>query len=291
MSLLVSIINGKAPSGGSGGVSDADLTNLGANFFQSGYVAATDLQVQPQGTPNNTVKVKAGKYYAKNAAGTILYMVTVTADFTPITISNNPSGNPLVGSVVLKIDTVTTPDATASNIASFLYVAGTAAASPSAPSDSDLQSAVGGSNVFARLADIDVVAGFTSAMAIDGSKIHDKRTIAGLIGSKLQSSATNPITAPIVSAPPVLATGTQETGQAVATGYGGASGMTVRYWVPFKTVMQNTPSNVTLSSPSYNNCNSLSLSDVSKYGFRVILVTTAANAQWDCAFTYATVGN
>lgn len=175
MAVLVSIINGKAPSGGSGGVSDADLANLAVNFLNQGAVGSTDLQVQPQSTPNNTLKVKAGKYYVLNPAGTMMYLVTVTADFTPVTVPNNPSGtNPQIDAVVLKIDTVTTPDNTASNVASFVVVQGTPAVSPSAPLDSAIQTAVGGSNAFARLGEINVVAGFTSAMSI--TSVTDKRT-------------------------------------------------------------------------------------------------------------------
>lgn len=179
MAIYIGIINGKAPSAGVGGVSDADFSNLAVNFLTPGAVGDSDLQVLPQTTANNTVKVKTGKLYAKTPSGGMVYHVNNNADYSPITITNNPSGNPLIGSVYLKIDTVVTPDNLASNVATFGYLAGTPAASPVAPTDAELQTAVGSGNVVVRLADISVVAGFTSAMAIDASMITDKRVVAG----------------------------------------------------------------------------------------------------------------
>ena len=41
MAHTVKVINGKAPSGGVGGVSDADLSNVAVNFLTSGVATPT----------------------------------------------------------------------------------------------------------------------------------------------------------------------------------------------------------------------------------------------------------
>lgn len=296
MSIFVGIINGKAPSGGSGGVSDADLMNLAVNFLSPGVVGATDVQVVQQATANNTVKVKAGKLYAKNAAGSMVYPVTIDADVTPVTITNNPSGNPLIGAVYLKIDTATTPNNLANNVGSIGYLAGTAAASPVAPTDAELQTAVGSGNVAVRLGEVNVVAGFTSAMAIDSSKITDKRTTAGWLGTKvLANSAANALITPYVTAPPKLAAGSQETGACGLRAYSYDTAQ--RTWdtqVNFKTVMTNVPSSITLTAGARLNLlgGQPVAGGITIYGFRFSMLSAGAIGDtYAIDFTYTTVGN
>jgi hypothetical protein len=72
MSHTLAIMNGKAPSGGVGGVSDADLSNIAVNFFNAGIVATNDYKIEEQGTPNMTVKVNTGKAYILNGAGSMM---------------------------------------------------------------------------------------------------------------------------------------------------------------------------------------------------------------------------
>lgn len=150
--------------------------NLAVNFLTKGVVGSGDLLVQQQGTPNMTVLVATGKVYVLNGAGSMMYLGNLTATQN-VTIAANASGNPRIDAVVVKIDTVTTPDNTASNIATLVAVQGTPAASPTAPSDGTIQTAVGAGNAFYRLADVTVANG---AASITTANISDKRSQAVL---------------------------------------------------------------------------------------------------------------
>lgn len=172
MAHKVAIINGKQPSGGVGGVSDADLSNVGVNFLTAGISKANDYQVTQQGTPNMTVLVSTGVAYVKKADGSNMYVTNLDANAT-VNISNNASGNPRIDSLVIKVDLGITPNSAADNVASLIVVPGTPAASPSAPDDTAIQSSVGAGNPFYRLADITVANG---AVSITNANIADKRS-------------------------------------------------------------------------------------------------------------------
>lgn len=180
MSIKVAVINGKAPSGGVGGVSDADLANLAINAFTSGVVGQstdTNLKAIQLPSPNNQVRVGPGKAYVPNPAGTMFYHVTIDAN-VDTNVTANSSGNPRIDAVVIKVDTVTTPDATASNIASIVIVPGTPAGSPVAPTDAAIQTSVGASNAFLRLSNVTASSGFST---ITTSNISDVRTFFKLV--------------------------------------------------------------------------------------------------------------
>lgn len=174
----MAVINGKAPSSGVGGVTDADLMNLAVNFLSPGVVGANDLLVQQQGTPNMTVLIATGKVYVLNGAGSMMYLGTLNATQN-VTIASNSSGNPRIDAIVVKIDTSTTPDNTASNIATLVAVQGTPAASPSAPSDSAIQTAVGAGNAFYRLANVTVANGAVSITTANIASTRSQATLSG----------------------------------------------------------------------------------------------------------------
>lgn len=178
MAFKIAVINGKQPSSGVGGVTDADLMNLAVNFLSPGVVGANDLVVQQQGTPNMTVLIATGKVYVLNGAGSMMYLGTLDATQN-VTIGNNSSGNPRIDAVVVKIDTSVTPNNIASNVATLVVVPGTPAASPSAPSDSAIQTAVGAGNAFYRLANVTVANG---AVSITTANIASTRAQAKLSG-------------------------------------------------------------------------------------------------------------
>lgn len=171
MAHKVAIINGKQPSGGVGGVSDADLSNVGVNFLTAGVAKANDYQVTQNATPNMTVQVAIGVAYVKKSDGSNTYVTNLDATATA-NISNNASGNPRIDSLVIKIDLGVTPNSDANNVSTLVVVQGTPAASPSAPDDSTIQAAVGAGNPFLRLADITVANG---AVSITNANIADKR--------------------------------------------------------------------------------------------------------------------
>lgn len=171
MSFLVSVINGKQPSGGNGGVSDADFAHLDVDFLSPGVVGAGDLAVSAQVTPDMTVKVASGVVYIPNPAGTMLYRATLSPGQN-VTIASNSSGNPRKSAIVAKIDTTATPDENGDLVASLVEVQGAPAASPANPTDSDIQSAIGAANGFLRLANLQVD---NAAASITNAKISDAR--------------------------------------------------------------------------------------------------------------------
>jgi hypothetical protein len=187
MALTVKIINGKAPSGGIGGVSDADLSTAIIDFITPGAKDVNAFKVTPPGASSRTVVIKAGRYYAPNATNTMVYVVDLDADYTlSPTLPTNGSGNPRIDAIALKIDLGTTPNNLANNVASIVSVQGATAVTPTAPIQSDIQTAVGAGNVGVRLGDVTAASGFTTIVLGD---ISDKRTFATIDGSKLAANS------------------------------------------------------------------------------------------------------
>jgi hypothetical protein len=128
----------------------------------AGIVKVTDLLVAQNGTPNMSINVGAGVGYILNPAWTSTSLTETkywrlknSADVN-VAITSNSSGNPRITSIFAKIDTSATPNDDADNVASFVAVNGTAAASPTAPA------APSDGNGYLRLADITVADGATS---------------------------------------------------------------------------------------------------------------------------------
>jgi hypothetical protein len=116
-----------------------------------------------------SVDVAAGRAYV---LGSDAYPVRST-DVENKTVTANSSGNPRIDTVVLYIDKAASPNSDSSNVAKLMVVAGTAAASPSVPSDSTIQTAVGAGNPFIRLANLAVANGTSS---VTSANITDVRT-------------------------------------------------------------------------------------------------------------------
>lgn len=126
--------------------------------------------VQRGAGANMSVDVSSGKAFVRGTTSNV-YPVRSTATENAV-IGNNSSGNPRIDAIVLYIDLAASANSDSSNVAKLLVVAGTPAASPTAPSDSDIQTAVGASNPFLRLADVAVANGETQ---IDTADITDQR--------------------------------------------------------------------------------------------------------------------
>lgn len=198
MSFTVAIVNGKAPSGGTGGVSDADLSNFAVDFLTAGALGVGDFLVSYQASPNKTVQVATGVLYVRNAGSTMVYRVKSDAIATSPVFTNNTSGNPRIDAVALKIDLGTTPNNLANNIVSIVVVAGTPGVSPVAPSDATIQTAVGAGNVFYRLKEYTIPTGYTQ---IDNTTVNtDKRTFSGIGTPALLDSAITQAKAPFALA-------------------------------------------------------------------------------------------
>ena len=125
----------------------------------------TDFQVSEDSPTGLFVDIAEGRAYLKKT-GSNGYPVNSDAVETLI-ITSNGSGNPRIDAVVLYIDLGATANSDASNVATLDVVEGTPAASPVAPTDSEIATAIGSSNPFIRLADVTVGSGVTQIFDAD----------------------------------------------------------------------------------------------------------------------------
>lgn len=157
-----------------------EIMNFFLSFLSSGSGVfnkqGDDFKVVAQDTPNMTVKVlldgAQARAVVRTSDGSMAYPVRMTTDDADLTITSNGSGNQRIDAVVLYIDLGATPDTTISNVAKLAVVAGTPSASPSAPDNTAIQSAIGASNPYIRLANVTVASAETE---IEDSMIDDQR--------------------------------------------------------------------------------------------------------------------
>jgi len=151
------------------------------NFLDGALVSASGIVdkdtngflIEQQASPNMTVKVNLGKAIAITTDKSMAYPIRLSSAVSSVTIDQNASGNPRIDAVVLYIDLAASPNADISNVAKLTKVNGTPAGSPTAPSDSDISTAIGASNPFIRLPNVTVASGATS---IQTANIADTRT-------------------------------------------------------------------------------------------------------------------
>lgn len=141
-------------------------------------VNSTDFYVEAQGTPDMTVKVNMGNALIPTSDKKMAYPVRLYSAVYDQAVASNGSGNPRKDAIILYIDISATPNAAIDNVAKITRVQGTPAASPVAPTDGEIASAIGASNPFIRLADVTVASGATS---ITNSDIVDTRDDAELM--------------------------------------------------------------------------------------------------------------
>jgi hypothetical protein len=160
------------------GMTDNDHMQVSIDFVgRSGVVQTTNMAVAQNGTPNRSVNVAAGTLYidnpayAANSNSETRYWRIVNDATVNVSVNANSSGNPRYSSIFAKLDTSATPDGSAANLASFVSVDGTAAASPTPPS------APADGNAYLRLADVYLANGYTT---ITTSVITDKRVLVYL---------------------------------------------------------------------------------------------------------------
>lgn len=130
----------------------------------------THFKVIAQAVPDLTVKVQIGRAFVKGTS-TNAYPVRSDTDES-VTVPPNSSGNPRIDAVILYIDLAATANAEATNVAKLIVVQGTPAASPVAPTDGEISTAIGSANPFLRLANVTVASGATS---ITNPNISDTR--------------------------------------------------------------------------------------------------------------------
>ncbi len=162
---------------------DSVLQHLTDQINSSGVFdfAGNDFKVQAQGTPDLTIKVIKGRAYIKAVSGNS-YPIRADAD-SNVSIGSNSSGNPRIDALVLFIDLSAAPNSDASNVAKLQVVQGTPAPSPIAPTDAAIQTEIGASNPFIRLANISVASGATSIL---NANITDTRVVVGFKVGKVE---------------------------------------------------------------------------------------------------------
>lgn len=137
-----------------------------------GVVLQSDLQVTQRSTPDTQVDVQVGDIFI--AYQNYAYYGWADAINT-LTITANSSGNPRIDAVVAYVDlaVVSSVSSHNPNAMKFLVVAGIPAGSPSVPSASTIQAAVGAGNPYYILAQVTAANGFST---ITNANITDKRS-------------------------------------------------------------------------------------------------------------------
>ena len=134
-------------------------------------------KVEAESPASKNIKINSGEAWVHGEPTDNLsdIQLGIMASDGTLTVSDNISGNDRIDAVVLHWDTNTVPDATASNLFDITIVEGTPAATPTAPSDSDVETDIGTDKGWIRLANIAVANGFTQ---ITDTEITDKRVQA-----------------------------------------------------------------------------------------------------------------
>jgi len=178
MAIHVTSINGMGSSTISGnnvintGMGAEDHMHFSEDFLSyPGVLKTGDCEVIPTTPATTSVLVRPGIAYVQNTSfsnfsltHTKYWRLKNDANFS-VSINANTSGNPRITSIFARVNPTVTPDANASNVATFVAVDGTPAANPvppNAPSDG---------NSYLRLANITCNPSFTSITASNISNV------------------------------------------------------------------------------------------------------------------------
>jgi len=158
---------------GATGITEAGvLQHLTDMLKASGVLDITTTMCQVAAASGLNVSVAVGRAYLL-ASGGNGYPVIIDATVSQA-VNSNASGNPRITSIVLYKNLAGTANTDDTNTTLVTAVDGTPAGSPSAPSSSTIQSAVGAGNPWTKLADVTVASG-ASTLA---GQVADKRTQA-----------------------------------------------------------------------------------------------------------------
>jgi hypothetical protein len=172
-----------------GGKTDEYGTQLWHQRIWTGEVAE-GCAVVANASPSMGVRVQAGTLRIPTGTSPANYWYEAAIDTASpgeaLTVTTANPSNPRRDLVVAYIDKGVTPSTgvtnNSNNVLKLAVVAGTAAASPSDPNSSAIQTAIGASNPYIILARIRVA---TSASQITNSDIDDLRTMATISTSQL----------------------------------------------------------------------------------------------------------
>lgn len=118
-------------------------------------------KVVEQTVPTLGVTITLGYSFLKISG--VARPIIVDANYD-LAIDSNSAGNPRKDAVVLYVDLAASPNSQASNVAKLVVVKGTPLASPTAPTDGDIETQIGASNPYIRLANVDVANGATEIL-------------------------------------------------------------------------------------------------------------------------------
>jgi len=158
---------------GNGKTSEEGHYRLPTGILDGNVLDLNDLKVTENSPVGMTVLVTAGDYRIPSGTG---YSYTGwNSASAPLAIPTSDPANPRISTIILYVDKgASTSPSPVNNpgIAKLMVVTGSAAASPTAPNDTAVQSAVGSGNPFIRLANITVP---TSASTVVNANIADVR--------------------------------------------------------------------------------------------------------------------
>ncbi len=122
---------------------------------------------EEQAVPDMSVLINEGYAFLRKLNTDMVYPVRLYDGDGSVNISSNSSGNDRIDAIVVYVDLGQAVDPDINDVVKFMAVAGTPAGSPTAPTDGDIETAIGASNPYHRLADIDVADGAVSILDDD----------------------------------------------------------------------------------------------------------------------------
>lgn len=185
---------------GSGKTNEEGHYKLLGSILSGNVQASTSLQVIQNSPLGMSVLVKSGIFKIDTA--NYPYIGWIDAD-TSVTITTADTSNPRITTIVIYVDKSAATSPTPPNnpgVAKLMAINGTASSSPIAPNDTVIQTAVGASNPYLKLAEVLVGANVTQ---INNANITDYRTQIKLNDSVLSPAnmlqAVGPLLYPVGS--------------------------------------------------------------------------------------------
>lgn len=183
---------------GNGKTSEEGHYKFTTNTYTGNVLNATDLVVTALSTPAMKVNVAAGQYRIPALSGAFAY--TGWNDSTAeVIISTSDAANPRISTIVMYVDkSASTSPTPVDNpgITKLMSVDGSPAASPIAPTNAAIQTAVGVGNPFIILANVAVP---VNALTIITGNITDRRTFVKLNPNLYSASDVAQLVYPIGS--------------------------------------------------------------------------------------------
>lgn len=181
---------------GDGKTSEEGHYRFQTRVFEGEVLHVNDLNVTQNSPLNMNVLMAVGDFRIETSAG---YAYTGWSNsIQSIPINTADPANPRITSIVLYIDRSAATSPSPPNnpgIPKIMAVDGVAAAVPTSPSDSDVQSAVGMNNPYIVISDVTVP---SSAIQIINANISDKRIRVKLTPDVLSSSDMFALVGPLV---------------------------------------------------------------------------------------------